>query len=131
MCGALGMSRLAALAAGLTRFFGGELVRSAFLVGGLTALAAGLTRLFRSEFVRVTALMGGLAALAGNLALSLRVHGGKTALGPVSAKAQAKYAKQFPTLKLFTIDQAFGGWAQASKAHFVDGAIFDQIMVKK
>ena len=75
--------------------------------------------------------VSGFAAQAGDLALALRVHGGKTALGPVSAKAPAKYAKQFPTLKLFTIDQAFGGWAQASKAHFVDGAMFDQIMVKK
>jgi sulfate transport system substrate-binding protein len=56
---------------------------------------------------------------------------GKHFYRPVSAKAQAKYAKQFPTLKLFSIDQAFGGWAQASKAHFVDGAMFDQIMVKK
>ena len=31
----------------------------------------------------------------------------------VSQKAQAKYAKQFPKLNLFTIDQAFGGWAKA------------------
>ena len=56
---------------------------------------------------------------------------GKHFYRPVSAKAQAKYAKQFPTLKLFSIDQAFGGWAQASREHFVDGAVFDQIMVKK
>jgi sulfate transport system substrate-binding protein len=56
---------------------------------------------------------------------------GKHFYRPVSAKAQAKYAKQFPALKLFSIDQAFGGWAQASKAHFDDGAMFDQIMVKK
>ena len=56
---------------------------------------------------------------------------GKHFYRPVSAKAQTKYAKQFPALKLFSIDQAFGGWTQASKAHFVDGAMFDQIMVKK
>ena len=56
---------------------------------------------------------------------------GKHFYRPVSAKAQAKYAKQFPALKLFSIDQAFGGWAQASREHFVDGAVFDQIMVKK
>jgi sulfate/thiosulfate transport system substrate-binding protein len=49
----------------------------------------------------------------------------------VSAKAQAKYAKQFPKIKLFTIDDAFGGWDQANKAHFVDGASFDQIYTKK
>ena len=46
-------------------------------------------------------------------------------------KATAKYAKQFPKLNLFTIDQAFGGWAKAAKDHFADGASFDQIYVKK
>jgi sulfate/thiosulfate-binding protein len=50
---------------------------------------------------------------------------------PISAKAQAKYARQFPKLNLFTIDQAFGGWEKADKAHFADGASFDQIYSKK
>ena len=45
----------------------------------------------------------------------------------VSDKAKAKYARQFPKLHLFTIDEAFGGWAQAAKAHFADGAAFDRI----
>jgi sulfate/thiosulfate transport system substrate-binding protein len=49
----------------------------------------------------------------------------------VSAKAQAKYAAQFPKLNLFTIDQAFGGWAKADKDHFADGGSFDQIYTKK
>ncbi len=49
----------------------------------------------------------------------------------VSAKAQAKYAKQFANSKLFTIDEAFGGWEQADRAHFADGASFDQIYTKK
>lgn len=49
----------------------------------------------------------------------------------VSAKAQAKYAKQFAKLKLFTIDEAFGGWEKADKAHFADGGSFDQIYTKK
>jgi sulfate/thiosulfate-binding protein len=49
----------------------------------------------------------------------------------VSQKAQAKYAKQFPKLDLFTIDKAFGGWDKADKAHFADGASFDQIYTKK
>ena len=56
---------------------------------------------------------------------------GKNFYRPISAKAQAKYAKQFPKIKLFSIDQAFGGWGQAAKAHFVDGASFDQIYSKK
>ena len=49
----------------------------------------------------------------------------------VSAKAQAKYAKQFAKINLFTIDQAFGGWDKADKEHFADGSSFDQIYTKK
>ena len=49
----------------------------------------------------------------------------------VSQKAQAKYAKQFPKLNLFTIDQGFGGWAKADKEHFADGGSFDQIFTRK
>lgn len=49
----------------------------------------------------------------------------------VSRKAQAKYARQFPKLNLFTIDQAFGGWEQATRAHFADGGSFDQIYTRK
>jgi sulfate/thiosulfate transport system substrate-binding protein len=49
----------------------------------------------------------------------------------ISAKAQAKYAKQFPKLNLFTIDKAFGGWTKADKDHFTDGASFDQLYTKK
>jgi sulfate transport system substrate-binding protein len=56
---------------------------------------------------------------------------GKNFYRPISAKAQSKYAKQLPKLNLFTIDQAFGGWERASKAHFVDGGVFDQIYTKK
>lgn len=44
-----------------------------------------------------------------------------------SEAARAKYAATFPNIQLFTIDEAFGGWANAKKAHFVDGASFDQI----
>ena len=50
---------------------------------------------------------------------------------PISPKVQAKYAKQFPKLNLFTIDQAFGGWGKATQAHFADGASFDQIYSKR
>jgi sulfate transport system substrate-binding protein len=49
---------------------------------------------------------------------------------PIDAKVAAKYAKQFPAVKLFTIDQLFGGWAQAQKTHFADGGVFDQIYSK-
>ncbi|OQW93988.1 MAG: hypothetical protein BWK79_08205 [Beggiatoa sp. IS2] len=36
---------------------------------------------------------------------------------------------KFPPLKLFTINDLFGGWAKAQKEHFSDGALFDQIYV--
>jgi sulfate/thiosulfate transport system substrate-binding protein len=49
----------------------------------------------------------------------------------VSRKAQARYAGQFAQLDLFTVDQAFGGWTMAHKAHFTDGASFDQIYSRK
>jgi sulfate transport system substrate-binding protein len=39
----------------------------------------------------------------------------------------AKYAKQFPKVTLFTIDEAFGGWQKAQATHFADGGVFDQI----
>lgn len=46
---------------------------------------------------------------------------------PRNAQVLAKYSAQFPQIKTFTIDDVFGGWAQAQKTHFVNGAIFDQI----
>ena len=50
---------------------------------------------------------------------------------PTHPKVAAAYAKQFPKLKLVTIDDTFGGWQKAQKAHFADGATFDQIYLKK
>ncbi|OWW19149.1 sulfate ABC transporter substrate-binding protein [Noviherbaspirillum denitrificans] len=46
---------------------------------------------------------------------------------PISDKVAKKYAAQFPKVKLFTIDEVFGGWTTAQKAHFSDGGSFDQI----
>ncbi len=40
---------------------------------------------------------------------------------------QARHAKDFAKLTLFTIDRNFGGWAKAQATHFADGAKFDQI----
>lgn len=39
----------------------------------------------------------------------------------------ARYAKQFPKVTLFTIDEVFGGWQKAQKKHFADGGIYDRI----
>lgn len=46
---------------------------------------------------------------------------------PLDKDIYAKYAKQFPNIKLFDIDDVFGGWAKAQKTHFSDGGVFDQI----
>jgi sulfate transport system substrate-binding protein len=46
---------------------------------------------------------------------------------PRSRKVMARYADRFPKLKLFTIEDSFGGWGLAQQMHFDDGAIFDQI----
>lgn len=56
---------------------------------------------------------------------------GRNYYRPTGEKAKAKYASQFPKLTLFTIDQGFGGWTQADKAHFADGGSFDQIYTQK
>lgn len=50
---------------------------------------------------------------------------------PRNPQVAAKYAKQFPKIKLFSINDVFGGWAKAQKTHFVNGAIFDQIYADK
>jgi sulfate transport system substrate-binding protein len=46
---------------------------------------------------------------------------------PRLASVSAKHAKQFPKVKLFTIDAVFGGWKKAQKVHFADGGTFDKI----
>jgi sulfate/thiosulfate-binding protein len=46
---------------------------------------------------------------------------------PRSAAVAARYASQFPAVKLFTVPEKFGSWAQAKAAHFSDGGMFDQI----
>ncbi|ALB64556.1 sulfate transporter subunit [Cronobacter condimenti 1330] len=46
---------------------------------------------------------------------------------PRDAQVAAKYQTTFPTLKLFTIDDEFGGWTKAQQTHFANGGTFDQI----
>jgi sulfate/thiosulfate-binding protein len=55
---------------------------------------------------------------------------GKHYYRPRSATALAKHKENFPDLKLFTIDEVFGGWTKAQKAHFDDGGEFDKIYAK-
>ena len=46
---------------------------------------------------------------------------------PRNATIAAKYSSQFPSLKLVTVEDEFGGWQKAQKTHFADGGTFDQI----
>ncbi|MDR8017439.1 sulfate ABC transporter substrate-binding protein [Ectopseudomonas guguanensis] len=46
---------------------------------------------------------------------------------PRNQAVAAEFAKQFPQLKLVTIDADFGGWKTAQPKFFNDGGIFDQI----
>jgi sulfate transport system substrate-binding protein len=46
---------------------------------------------------------------------------------PRDTAIAAKYSKQFAKVNLITIDEVFGGWDKAQKAHFADGGSFDQI----
>jgi sulfate transport system substrate-binding protein len=50
---------------------------------------------------------------------------------PTDPVVAARYGKQFPKLTLVTIDAAFGGWSNATKTHFAEGAIFDRIYAVK
>ncbi|CAM3278535.1 MULTISPECIES: sulfate ABC transporter substrate-binding protein [Yersinia] len=46
---------------------------------------------------------------------------------PRDATVAAKFSSEFPTLKLFTIDEVFGGWTKAQQVHFATGGVFDEI----
>ena len=48
---------------------------------------------------------------------------------PRDAQVAEKYKSQFGAVKLFTIDDVFGGWSKATEVHFKDGGVFDQIYV--
>lgn len=49
---------------------------------------------------------------------------------PVSpAYADPADLARFPKVRLFTVDDVFGGWRKAQDIHFADGGLFDQIYV--
>lgn len=50
---------------------------------------------------------------------------------PRLASVAAKYNQQFKPIKLFTVEEVFGGWDKAQQTHFNDGGSFDQIYEKK
>lgn len=46
---------------------------------------------------------------------------------PRDAAVAQKFEKEFPKLKLFTIEDVAGNWTEAQKVHFSTGGIFDEI----
>ena len=44
---------------------------------------------------------------------------------------KAKYSSQFPEVKLLTVEDVFGGWDKATKDHFAEGGILDQVFTKR
>jgi sulfate transport system substrate-binding protein len=50
---------------------------------------------------------------------------------PRDAKVGARYAGNFPNLRLFTVDEVFGGWSKAHRLHFADGGSFDRLFVRR
>ncbi|HXW84057.1 MAG TPA: sulfate ABC transporter substrate-binding protein [Candidatus Binataceae bacterium] len=52
---------------------------------------------------------------------------GRNFYHPIDAAAAAKYQGQFSKLKLFTVNDTFGGWRKAQQKFFADGGVFDQI----
>ena len=48
---------------------------------------------------------------------------------PITPEAAAKEdLERLPKLKLFTIDEMFGGWDKTQSTHFNDGGVFDAIV---
>ena len=43
-------------------------------------------------------------------------------------KVQAEFAKQFPTVDLLTVEQIIGGWDNAMKTQFANGAKLDELL---
>lgn len=46
---------------------------------------------------------------------------------PRNAAVAKRYARQFPKIKLVTVERTFGGWTKAQQTYFADGGVFDQI----
>jgi sulfate transport system substrate-binding protein len=48
---------------------------------------------------------------------------------PRDPQVLARYASKYPAIHTFTVEQALGGWSAVQKRHFVDGGLFDQIII--
>ncbi len=55
----------------------------------------------------------------------------KHSFRPRDEAVLARNAGRFPAIKTFRVEDALGGWASVQAVHFADGAIYDQIVVKR
>jgi sulfate transport system substrate-binding protein len=46
---------------------------------------------------------------------------------PRLESVRAKYSGAFPPVETFTVEQMFGSWQKAHKAHFAEGGVFENI----
>jgi len=46
---------------------------------------------------------------------------------PRDPEALKRHGANLPAIKLFTIDEIFGGWGRAQEPFFSEGGVFDQI----
>jgi sulfate transport system substrate-binding protein len=49
---------------------------------------------------------------------------------PRDAVVAARYAGSFKPIRMFTIDEVFGGWDKAQARHFSDGGVFDRVFAR-
>ncbi len=82
----------------------------------------------------IAALTLGPALVSVVVTLGIRTAFAQTTLLNVSYDPTRELYKDFNAvnkIKLVSIDDTFGGWQKAQKAHFADGGTFDQIYLKK
>jgi sulfate transport system substrate-binding protein len=48
---------------------------------------------------------------------------------PTDPTVLAQYVNEFPPLRLFSVDDVFGGWRTAQKEHFADGGVYDRLFI--
>lgn len=51
----------------------------------------------------------------------------KNAIRPSDPAVLARFASTFPAVNVFSVESAFGSWAQAQADHFADGGSFDRV----
>jgi sulfate/thiosulfate transport system substrate-binding protein len=50
---------------------------------------------------------------------------------PTNKDVAAKHAKDFPDIRLVTVDDVFGGWKKVTEEHLADGGILDRLYVSQ